>query len=116
MALTAGQPSSKTLSIGKSAGHHFVKKLPPINFTPKKREPMSGKIIANKKNQKLTVRTEIWNTQVGEGIKAVVRNPNGTFDGATNQTRLVKLPQAQVVEKVVVKTVVEPRKKIFGLF
>lgn len=77
---------------------------------------MSGKIIANKKNQKLTVRTEIWNTQVGEGIKAVVRNPNGTFDGATNQTRLVKLPQAQVVEKVVVKTVVEPRKKIFGLF
>lgn len=75
---------------------------------------MSGKIIAEKKNQKLTVRTEIWNTQQGEGIKAVVRNPNGTFDGATNQTRLVKMPQAKVITKTV--TVTEPRKKIFGIF
>ena len=73
---------------------------------------MSGKIIAERKNQRLTVRTEIWNTQSGEGIKAVVRNPNGTFDGATNQTRLVKLPEPQVI----VKTVTEPRKKILGIF
>lgn len=79
---------------------------------------MSGKIIANRKNQKLTVRTEIWNTQVGEGIKAVVRNPNGTFDGATNQTRLVKLPEAKVIEKVITKTITveAPRKKILGIF
>lgn len=75
---------------------------------------MSGKIIAQKKNQRLTVRTEIWNTQNGEGIKAVVRNPNGTFDGATNQTRLVKLPQPKVIEKIV--TVQAPRKKVLGLF
>ena len=73
---------------------------------------MSGKIIAQKKNQKLTVRTEIWNTQKGEGIKAVVRNPNGTFDGATNQTRLYKFPEA----KVITKTITEPRKKFLGLF
>jgi hypothetical protein len=79
---------------------------------------MSGKIIAQKKNQRLTVRTEIWNTQQGEGIKAVVRNPNGTFDGATNQTRLVKMPQAQVIEKVITKTITVPaeRKKFLGLF
>jgi len=77
---------------------------------------MSGKIIALKKNQRLTVRTEIWNTKSGEGIKAVVRNPNGTFDGATNQTRLLSMPEAQVIEKVIVKTITEPRKKVFGIF
>jgi hypothetical protein len=77
---------------------------------------MSGKIIAQKKNQRLTIRTEKWNTKSGEGIKAVVRNPNGTFDGATNQTRLVTMPQAQVIEKVIVKTITEPRKKVFGIF
>lgn len=73
---------------------------------------MSGKIIAQKKSQRLEVRTEIWNTKSGEGIKAVVRNPNGTFDGATNQTRLLKMPEA----KVIVKTITEPRKKFLGLF
>ena len=75
---------------------------------------MSGKIIAQKKNQRLTVRTEIWNTKSGEGFKAVVRNPNGTFDGATNQTRLIPMPEAKVIVKTV--TVTEPRKKIFGIF
>jgi hypothetical protein len=73
---------------------------------------MSGKIIAQKKNQRLTVRTEIWNTKSGEGIKAVVRNPNGTFDGATNQTRFLAMPEA----KVIVKTITESRKKVFGIF
>jgi hypothetical protein len=73
---------------------------------------MSGKIISQKKNQRLEVRTEIWNTKAGEGIKAVVRNPNGTFDGATNQTRFLAMPEA----KVIVKTITEPRKKIFGIF
>jgi hypothetical protein len=79
---------------------------------------MSGKIIAQKKNQRLTVRTEIWNTKSGEGIKAVVRNPNGTFDGATNQTRFMAMPEAKVIEKVITKTVTvtEPRKKVFGIF
>ena len=73
---------------------------------------MSGKIISQKKNQRLEVRTEIWNTKSGEGIKAVVRNPNGTFDGATNQTRFLAMPES----KVIVKTITEPRKKIFGIF
>jgi hypothetical protein len=73
---------------------------------------MSGKIISQKKNQRLEVRTEIWNTKSGEGIKAVVRNPNGTFDGATNQTRFMAMPEA----KVIVKTITEPRKKVFGIF
>jgi hypothetical protein len=79
---------------------------------------MSGKIIAQKKNQRLTVRTEKWNTKTGEGFKAVVRNPNGTFDGATNQTRFIPMPKAQVIEKIVTKTVTvqAPRKKILGLF
>lgn len=77
---------------------------------------MSGKIIAQKKNQRLVVGTEIWNTKSGTGYKAVVRNPNGTFDGATNQTRFISMPQAQVIEKIVTKTVTVPRKKILGLF
>jgi hypothetical protein len=77
---------------------------------------MSGKIISQKKNQRLEVRTEIWNTKSGEGIKAVVRNPNGTFDGATNQTRFMAMPEAKVIEKVTVKTITVPRKKILGLF
>lgn len=77
---------------------------------------MSGKIIAQKKNQRLVVRTEIWNTKSGDGFKAVVRNPNGTFDGATNQTRLIAMPKAEVVEKVIVKTITVPRKKVFGIF
>lgn len=77
---------------------------------------MSGKIIANKKNQRLVVGTERWTTKSGEVFKAVVRNPNGTFDGATNQTKNIPVPQAQVVEKVIVKTITEPRKKVFGIF
>jgi hypothetical protein len=79
---------------------------------------MSGKIIAQKKNQRLVVGTEIWNTKSGEGFKAVVRNPNGTFDGATNQTRFISMPKAQVIEKIVTKTITvpAPRKKILGLF
>lgn len=78
---------------------------------------MSGKIIANRKNQKLTVRTEIWVTKAGEGFKAVVRNPNGTFDGATNQTKFISKPEAKVIEKIVEKTVTvqAPRKKLFGI-
>ena len=79
---------------------------------------MSGKIIANRKNQKLTVRTEIWVTKAGEGYKAVVRNPNGTFDGATNQTKFISKPKSQVIEKIVEKTVTveAPRKKFLGIF
>lgn len=73
---------------------------------------MTGKIIAQKKSQRLVVGTEIWNTKVGEGFKAVVRNPNGTFDGATNQTRFFKMPEAKVVTKIVT----ESRKKVFGIF
>ena len=77
---------------------------------------MSGKIIAERKNQRLDVRTEIWVTKSGEGFKAVVRNPNGTFDGSTNQTRFIPLPQAKVIETIVTKTVTVPRKKILGIF
>lgn len=77
---------------------------------------MSGKIIAHKKNQRLVVGTEIWNTKSGTCYKAVVRNPNGTFDGATNQTKNIPMPEAKVVERVITKTITEPRKKVFGIF
>lgn len=66
---------------------------------------MTGKIIAFKKNQRLVVSTEKWNTQKGEGYKAVVRNPNGTFDGATNQTKFIRLADIPM-----------PRKKFLGIF
>jgi ribosome-associated protein YbcJ (S4-like RNA binding protein) len=40
---------------------------------------------------KLIVSTEIWNTASGTIAKAVTRNANGTFNGATNQTKGVKV-------------------------
>lgn len=44
------------------------------------------------------VRTEKWNTKQGAVIKAVVRTPEGTFIGATNQTQVT--PQIiQIVGK-----------------
>lgn len=45
---------------------------------------------------KIVVSTEKWNTQNGEIYKAVVRNANGTFIGATNQTKAVPVkPKAK---------------------
>lgn len=35
----------------------------------------------------VTVRTEVWTTRKGVVAKAVVRNPNGRFDGVTNKTK-----------------------------
>jgi hypothetical protein len=75
---------------------------------------MTGKIIAQKKSQRLVVGTEIWNTKSGIGYKAVVRNPNGTFDGATNQTKFFEMPKAEVITKTV--TVPAQRRKFLGLF
>lgn len=40
---------------------------------------------------KVTVRTEIWNTKAGKVVKAVARDENGTFLGATNQTEAIKV-------------------------
>lgn len=37
--------------------------------------------------QKIVISTEVWNTQNGEVYKAVVRDANGKFLGATNQTK-----------------------------
>jgi hypothetical protein len=67
---------------------------------------MTGKVFAKKR---VVVSTEKWNTRKGEGYKAVVRNPNGTFDGATNQTRFVALSE-------IVSSVQMPRKKFLGIF
>lgn len=38
---------------------------------------------------KIVVSTEKWNTQNGEVYKAVVRDANGKFIGATNQTKSI---------------------------
>ena len=45
-------------------------------------------------NKKIAVRTEVWNRGVSAGelvVKAVVRNPNGTFQGDTNKTTEIPL-------------------------
>ena len=45
-------------------------------------------------NKKIAVRTEVWNRGVSAGelvVKAVVRNPNGTFQGDTNKTSEIPL-------------------------
>lgn len=39
---------------------------------------------------KVLVSTEVWNTNKGTIAKAVVRKTDGTFIGATNQTKGVK--------------------------
>ena len=39
--------------------------------------------------QKIVISTEKWNTQKGEVYKAVVRDANGKFIGATNQTKSI---------------------------
>jgi hypothetical protein len=44
---------------------------------------------------KVIVRTEKWNTKQGQVIKAVVRDENGIFIGATNQTQVI--PQTLVI-------------------
>ena len=38
---------------------------------------------------KIVVSTEKWNTKNGEVYKAVVRDANGKFIGATNQTKSI---------------------------
>ena len=38
---------------------------------------------------KLVIATEIWKTRKGKVVKAVVRQENGKFVGATNQTGIV---------------------------
>lgn len=40
---------------------------------------------------KIIVRTEQWDTAKGAIVKAVTRNEDGTFLGATNQTKPVSL-------------------------
>jgi CTP synthase (UTP-ammonia lyase) len=43
--------------------------------------------------QKIVISTEKWNTATGEVYKAVVRDANGKFLGATNQTKSVPVKQ-----------------------
>ncbi len=43
--------------------------------------------------QKIVISTEKWNTQNGEVYKAVVRDANGKFIGATNQTKSIPVKQ-----------------------
>jgi hypothetical protein len=42
---------------------------------------------------KIVIATEKWNTQNGEVYKAVVRDANGKFLGATNQTKNIPVKQ-----------------------
>ena len=48
---------------------------------------------------KLIIATEIWETQNGRISKAVVRNADGTFDGATNQTKGVRVRSKSATRK-----------------
>jgi hypothetical protein len=52
---------------------------------------------------KVIVATETWNTRKGNVAKAVVRKTDGTFVGATNQTKTLETPK-----------VVRPRVTIVG--
>ena len=52
---------------------------------------------------KVIIATEAWNTRKGTIAKAVVRKTDGTFVGATNQTKTLETPK-----------VVRPRVTIVG--
>jgi hypothetical protein len=52
---------------------------------------------------KVIIATEAWNTRKGNVAKAVVRKTDGTFVGATNQTKTLETPK-----------VVRPRVTIVG--
>jgi hypothetical protein len=43
--------------------------------------------------KKIVIATEKWNTKNGEIYKAVVRDANGHFIGATNQTKNIPVKQ-----------------------
>ena len=43
--------------------------------------------------KKIVIATEKWNTTNGEIYKAVVRDANGKFLGATNQTKNIPVKQ-----------------------
>jgi hypothetical protein len=43
--------------------------------------------------KKIVIATEKWNTANGEIYKAVVRDANGKFIGATNQTKNIPVKQ-----------------------
>lgn len=45
---------------------------------------------------KIVLATEVWNTKNGAVIKAVARDENGTFLGATNQTDSISVPSILV--------------------
>ena len=44
-------------------------------------------MIETRDSQVIVVNTEVWSTRKGIVFKAVVRTPNGRFNGATNKTR-----------------------------
>ena len=44
-------------------------------------------MIETRDSQVIVVSTEVWTTRKGIVFKAVVRTPNGRFNGATNKTK-----------------------------
>ena len=44
-------------------------------------------MIETRDSKVIVVNTEVWATRKGIVFKAVVRTPNGRFNGATNKTR-----------------------------
>ena len=44
-------------------------------------------MIETRDSQVIVVNTEVWVTRKGIVSKAVVRTPNGRFNGATNKTK-----------------------------
>ena len=48
----------------------------------------------------ITIRTEVWNDSKGVIVKAVIRKSDGTFVGATNQVKAVRIDQPATIELV----------------
>ena len=49
---------------------------------------------------KIVIRTEVWSDKDGIIVKAVARNSDGTFVGATNQVTAVRLDKRVTMELI----------------
>ena len=89
-----GNGQSTTTPLGNNLITVGVKSLTSTPISCKIQLTTTKKV--GSKMSKVIVRTEKWNTKQGAVIKAVVRDENGIFLGATNQT----MPIQQVVNIV----------------
>ena len=63
-------------------------------------EQTKGNIVIETRDSKvIVVNTEVWFTRKGVVFKAVVRTPNGRFNGVTNKTKNIPAPALALFDR-----------------